>query len=197
MAQPAPPNVHELLRRCAACSNEKGLYRFSASQLLRKPDGTRCRLENLQRRLASAEADAQEHHEERLTAYTFIEHKKDELRAVRQELHAARNIQYPPPVYWKHPEPQTWMCTPCKQPHTLETPVCPGCNTDNSECSVEELGLLVRDAYQEGGHTCSQAQQMLRDMSTHVKCKCPVAEEFDNLRVLRIENHYEWERFRF
>ncbi|KAJ1632138.1 hypothetical protein T492DRAFT_838625 [Pavlovales sp. CCMP2436] len=143
----------------------------------------------LQRQLTRAQADAQEQLDERNIAYAFIEGQKDENSALEEKLRAVHVNYTAPPVFWKHQVPQTWNYG-CSLTSSCS------CKKVNRAMGVDELGLLVSDVYADGGYTCEQAAQMLRD-SSNDGCKCPVAHEFDThtLRISRIENHSRWQLF--
>ncbi|KAJ1636364.1 hypothetical protein T492DRAFT_1129544 [Pavlovales sp. CCMP2436] len=96
------------------------------------------------------------------------------------------------PAYWKHAEPLIWTCAPCGLLYKMTTPSCSHCKSEH----VEDLGLLVKDAYVDGGYMCQQASQMLKVTSNN-NCACGISNEFDKVRIYRIENHSMWERFRF
>jgi len=112
------------------------------------------------------------------------------------------------PAYWKHAEPLTWTCAPCGLLYKMTTTSCRQCNSVHGQrwyhwrrrmrkdLDVEDLGLLVKDAYVDGGFMCQQASQMLIGTS-NTGCACGIANEFDKVRIYRIENHPMWQRFCF
>ncbi|KAJ1617117.1 hypothetical protein T492DRAFT_1102140, partial [Pavlovales sp. CCMP2436] len=104
------------------------------------------------------------------------------------------------PAYWKHAEPLTWTL------YKMTTPSCRQCKVVHGQwlwlpwrrkdLDVEDLGLLVKDAYVDGGNMCQQASQVLIGTS-NTGCACGIANEFDKVRIYRIENHPMWQHFCF
>ncbi|KAJ1640502.1 hypothetical protein T492DRAFT_832025 [Pavlovales sp. CCMP2436] len=124
--------------------------------------------------------------------------RDDALRAFEKE-QALEKTPFSAPAYWTRPEPQTWECA-CELEHAMTTtPFCPHGGAENYDRYVEDLGLLVKDAYADGGYTCQQAALMLQECTTNLGCTCPVEGEFEteNLSIFRIENHAMWQRFCF